>query len=170
MSDHAPVLRGLFDFRDAIMLSTLLRNSNLFCVSAVRRNTAQVYVVRGINRNEHVSRIRNSRGFQISRQPRVRWFAQLTAYSLPPPPPPVHTRTHTQMAENVKKYCGSDDVMMQCLSSSSWSKPLDEYRAPNNLSSWSKQCNHYNYFLDYGDKLHHGPLCSCFNVVVNSYL
>ena len=26
------------------------------------------------------------------------------------------------------------------------------------------------YFLDYEDKLHHGPLCSRFNVVVNSYL
>ena len=26
------------------------------------------------------------------------------------------------------------------------------------------------YLLDYEDKLHHGPLCSCFNVVVNLYL
>ena len=25
------------------------------------------------------------------------------------------------------------------------------------------------YFLDYEDKLHHGPLCFRFNVVVNSY-
>ena len=25
------------------------------------------------------------------------------------------------------------------------------------------------YFLDYEDKLHHGPLCSRFNVVVKSY-
>ena len=26
------------------------------------------------------------------------------------------------------------------------------------------------YFLDYEDELHHGPLCSRFNVVVDSYL